>query len=529
MDLEESNRFAENQEMNEKKKKIVLVSIVLCMFLIVLLIILIAYIKYLDSLELKLFVDEKQQKISSTLLTSVDGTNYANVKEFAELFGYTYTKGEYEKYNEDETSCYLSNNYEVVAITSDKDTFTKYIEVKEEANGTKKTPEELPFGAEITVQSENGKSNTFTLEHPIKFVDGEIYIPFDNLTDVYNVYVDTSTENRIRITTLPNLFKSVSKTVAEAGYNTISGVYENIRAIPYGLVVVGNDNLYGVIDLAQKGKEILSVKYENLEFIQNSQEFFMSADSTVGLLDRNGKTIIKPMEYDEISVLDEVKQLYLVKKDDKYGVLNRNGDIIVHVDYERIGLKDVESFGPNVENVRNPNLLFDECIVVTMDSKYGMYDLTGKELLKTNYEAFGYKTDSTTDVAGEASLLIIPEETGIKGIVVCYDGLYGIYDVNAKNLIIPCACTRIYSITRAGKTNYYMEFGEEQIDLDKYLTDNNLKNQKAQNVTRDTEEVVVNSNNEVQESTENVENVPQNGGDVVETVVESNETVEVVQ
>ena len=92
-------------------------------------------------------------------------------------------------------------------------------------------------------------------------------------------------------TTLPNLFKSVSKTVAEAGYNTISGVYENIRAIPYGLVVVGNDNLYGVIDLAQKGKEILSVKYENLEFIQNSQEFFMSADSTVGLLDRNGTIV----------------------------------------------------------------------------------------------------------------------------------------------------------------------------------------------------------------------------------------------
>ena len=200
----------------------------------------------------------------------------------------------------------------------------------------------------------------------------------------------------------------------------------------------------------------------------------MSADNTIGLLDRNGKTIIKPMEYDEISILDEVKQLYLVKKDGKYGVLNRNGDIIVHVDYDRIGLKNIEKFGNNIENIRNTNLLFDECIIVGADSKYGMFDISGRELLRTNYETFGYTTTSA-DTAGEASVLVIPEKTGIKGIVVCYDGLYGIYDVNVKNLIIPCACSRIYSITKAGTTTYYMEFNGEQMELNNYLVTYNLK------------------------------------------------------
>ena len=507
MNLEESDRFAEAQEQNAKKQKIVLISIVLCAILLVLLIIFIIYIQYLDSLELKLYVDGEQKKITETLFTTSDNTNYVNVKEISNMLGYTYTKGEYGKYNEDEKSCYVGNDLELAAITADETVFTKYIQVKED---TPLITAEGPFGTEIEIKSENDKFNTFTIEKPIKFINNEIYIPFDILRDVYNVRVDV-VENKIKIYTLPTLFKEAIQQIGTLGYTSISGTYENIRAIPYGLIVVGKENLYGVIDTNQKGKEILSVKYENLEFIQNSQEFFMTADSTVGLLDRNGKTIIKPMEYDEISILDEVKQLYLVKKDSKYGVLNRKGDVVVHVDYDRIGLKDIDKFGTNIEKVRNTNLLFDECIIVGLDSKYGMFDITGKELLKPNYETFGYTTVST-DTSGEASTLIIPEETGIKGIVVCYDGLYGIYDANVKNLIIPCACSRIYSITMAGKTTYYMEFNGDQMELDSYLVTYNLKNggNKSNQVQIDTENnIVEDSENTEQETTTEETSVPE--------------------
>lgn len=471
MNLEESDKFIEAQRLNEKKKKVVLVSIILCAILVVLLIVFIIYIKYEDSLQLKLFINGEQKTISNTLFINQNDVNYVNIKEFSDMMGYTYTKGEYQKYNENEESCYINNDLEVVAMTADATSLTKYIQVKPD---TTEITADGPYGIEIQVKSENGKFNTFNLEKPVKMINDQLYLPFDLLTDVYNVSVNTSEKNRIRIYTLPVLFKSAVKKAGGLGYGTISGIYENIRAIPYNLAVVGNSGLYGVIDLAQDKKEILSIKYENLEFIQNSQEFFMSADSTVGLLDRNGKTIIKPMEYDEISILDEVKQLYLVKKDGKYGVLNRSGDIIVHVDYDRIGLKNIEQFGNNIEFVRNTNLLFDECIIVGAESKYGMFDITGRELLRTNYETFGYTTTST-DTSGESSVLLIPEETGIRGIVVCYDGLYGIYDVNVKNLIIPCACSRIYSITRSGTTTYYMEFNGEQMELNNYLLTYNLK------------------------------------------------------
>ena len=499
MNLEESDKFVEAQKQREKNRKLVLASIIFCGILVILLVILIMYIKYQDSLQLKLFIDGNQKTISSTLFTQQDGINYVNVKEFSEMLGYTYTKGEYQKYNENEDSCYINNNLEVVAMTADSNSLTKYIEVKDDA---KELTAEGPYGIEIQVKSQNGKFNVFSLDEPVKLINGMLYMPFDILQDVYNVSVNTNEQNRIRIYTLPVLFQNAVKMVGKLGYSTISGIYENIRAIPYNLIVVGKDSMYGVIDLSQNGKEILSVKYENLEFIQNSEEFFMTAGSTVGLLDRNGKTIIKPMEYDEISILDETKQLYLVKKDGKYGVLNRNGEIIVHVDYDRIGLKNISDFENNIEDVRNTNLLFDECIIVGADSKYGMFDINGKVLLKTNYETFGYATTSS-DTSGEDSVLILPEETGIKGIVICYDGLYGIYDVNVKNLIIPCACSRIYSITRAGTTTYYMEFNGEQMELNNYLVTYDLKSsEKANNL--DTEET---SSSVVEEQADNEENL----------------------
>lgn len=513
MNLAESDKFVEAQRKTEQKKKIVLVSIVLCAILVALLIILIIFIQYQDSLELKLYIDAEQKGISNSLFVNQDNIQYVSIREFSDMLGYTYTKGEYAKYNEDENSCYINNDIETVAFTADKDSFVKYIQVKAD---TPILAPEGPYGMQIQVKSENGKFNTFSIKNTVKNINGQLYLPFDLLTDVFNVSVNTSEQNRIRIYTLPTLFKNAVSTAGQLGYSNISGIYENIRAIPYNLVVVGNNSLYGVIDLSQRGQEILSIKYENLEFIQNSQEFFMSADSTVGLLDRTGKTIIKPMEYDEISILDEMMQLYTVKKDGKYGVLNRKGDIIVHVDYDRIGLKNVEQFGNNIEDVRNTSLLFDECIIVSSGSRYGMFDSSGKELLKTNYEAFGYTTTSK-DTNGEASVLVLPPETGIRGIVVCYDGLYGIYDVNVKNLIIPCACTRIYSITKLGTTTYYMEFNGEQMELNNYLVAYNLKSEgKAQTVTDDTSDSNKEENTVEDEEAE----------ETVDNTVDTEETVE---
>ena len=258
MNLEESDKFAQKQAQNEQKKKFVLMSIIGCGILIALLIVMIIYIQYQDALQLKIYIDGTQISFSDKFLKQENGTNYVSIRELSDLLGYTYTKGEYKKYNENADSCYIKNNLEIVAMTAEKSTLTKYIEVIE---GAPELTLEGPYGIEMTVEAQNGASNTFVLEKPVKQINGELYLPFEYVIDVYNMTIDTSVKNRIRMYTLPTLFQSAKQLAAKLEYGTISGVYENIRAIPYGLVVVGDNGIFGVIDL--KGQEILSVKYEH--------------------------------------------------------------------------------------------------------------------------------------------------------------------------------------------------------------------------------------------------------------------------
>ena len=45
-----------------------------------------------------MYVDGNQVKITANMLKQDGDTSYVNIKAFSEMFGYTYTKGEYKKY-----------------------------------------------------------------------------------------------------------------------------------------------------------------------------------------------------------------------------------------------------------------------------------------------------------------------------------------------------------------------------------------------------------------------------------------------
>lgn len=496
MNLEESDKYLEDQQKNEKKKKVVLMSIIFCAILVALLVILIIYIQYQDSLKLKMYIDGRQVPISSGLLAQEGEVQYINIKSVAELLGYTYTKGEYKKYNEDVNSCYVKNNFEVVAMTAESDIFIKYAElVPDSADLTA----EGPFGMAITAESENGHSSIFNISKPVKLINNQLYLPFEYLRDVYNVMVDTNTPNRIRIYTLPTLFRNATALAAKLEYSTISGIYENIKAIPYGLVVVGNNGIFGVIDSYGQGKEILSVKYESLRFEQNSQEFFMRAEKTVGLLDREGNTIIQPRDYDNISIFDGLEQLYLVEKDKKFGILNREGEIVLHPDYDSIGFENIEAFEKFKEKSTDTrNILFDKCIVVELDDAYGLYDLKGNELLKPVYEGFGCISEETS----EDSVFTIPKEVGVEGLVINFNGLYAVYDIEKEEIVVPAVYSKIYSITKAGETNYYAEFGDSPFNIKDIIK--SIKAEESNSSNNQSEE---GNEEELEENTHETENI----------------------
>ena len=150
-------------------------------------------------------------------------------------------------------------------------------------------------------------------------------------------------------------------------------------------------------------------------------------------------------------------------------------------------------------------ILFNKCIPVKEGTKYGLYSMAGEELLSCFYDRLGSVTLEGQGTNGEDNVLLIPRELGIEGIVVSQNGMYGIYDVNVKNLIIPIVCTRVYSITKAAKTTYYVEYNGEQIELDSYLEQQGLKSIQNEEVEENNEQT--DENTELQKDNETVENV----------------------
>ena len=474
MNLEQSDSFKNELERNARSKRNVVISLVFCSFLIVLLVILIAFFSYKDSITEKMFIDDTQVSIPTGFYKEIDGERYVNVRNLADMFGYTYTKGIYGEYTEDEDSCYLRSDFEVVALTAGSEKYTKYLEYKE---GSPKTIGNLTTA--VSFKHDQGYNESFKIEKPVKFEDGMLYVPQEYVSQMFNVQIDWQ-EYRIRFYTLNYMISMAQRTMAAKQITEMDTCFENLRALNYGYIIVGNSttgtgsSAYGVIRLTN-GDEVISKQYKDIVFVENSQEFYITVgNGTVAILDGEGNKVVAPSEFEKISLLDQENKLYLVEKNNEYGVLNKNGEILIHAEYDEIGI-ELDDFTKG--EAENGALLFGKCIPVEKDGEYGLYSVDGKRLLDPVYDGFGYKTTiKTTSSGSEQSTLLIPSYVGINGIVVNYDDKYGIFDVNVGGLILPTVFDKIYFVTREGERTYYVSYNGDEIELSQYLKENNLNN-----------------------------------------------------
>lgn len=521
MDFDRNNIVTEDPK--AKKKKMLLIGMGACVVLIILMAVLVMVYKNIDAKTFKLYMNDVQVSVSPDFLISDENGNaYVKAKDIASYVGWTYMNGEYGSYTEDNNSGYFQNDYEVSSFKVGSNKLKKYIQVSvavaEETQSQEANPEET---IKLEARSKNGTLETTDMDLPVISSNGQIYLPFNNINDICNCFA-TNQNYRMHIYEQNYLLALASNNAVSFGYTGISGVYENVRALGYGMMVVNKNDTYGVVNLFN-GTQVLGFKYSDIVFNQNVKEFFVKAketngDETVGLISYDGKVIISPKSYDEISVLSDELGLYLVQKDDKYGVLNREGNVVVHAEYDSVGLPEGISSAFNYTADDNIYLLFDNTIIVEVDGKYGLYNLEGDEVLQASYDGIGYiansslsstttkddKTSSssstdkkqTSTLASSENVLTIDcqldLEDGTVGkteaIVVeklNLDGepSYGIYDAVSEKLIIPCACTRIYAKTKAGVVTYYMEFNGEQINFEEYVKLNKLYTVDSSNKT----------------------------------------------
>lgn len=526
MNLEESDSFRDELEKTSRKKKLIIVSIILCAILIALLLALIIAIQRQDATTEKFFVNGVQISKPENVYLDVEGVTYVNVKAFKELLEkssnttlkYDYQGGHYGVFDEDEESCYIDNGYEAVAMSTGNKYYQKYI--------NKETPEESVIsGIEVSIKSEYGYSEKFNIENPIIYVNNEIYVPLENIPEMFNLRLEWG-QYRKRIYTFEAIIDSAKTELGKLGTGQImSGYYENLKALVYGYAVLqdANEENYGVFSLAD-GSNRLSSKYKDITFVQNVQEFYITADNgTMGLVSADGRNIIKASEYNNISLLDDDSQLYMVEKDKEYGVISRAGRPIIHAEYDKIGI-DISKF--NLDAIENEKLLLEKCIPVEKNKKYGLYNIDGEQILNESYDGLGYISQVAKPKAGEEeSILLIPKTEGVNGIIVNQGDLYGIFDVDDESLFLPCSFTKIYAIRKGGNIIYYIEYNGQQYELKSYLE--GLGIAKRFDLLEEDENSESSEETEDGEEIEKTEETEENSNTVNSNTVENEKTIEV--
>lgn len=444
------------EEKQRKSKKAMAIITALIIFLLIVSIALFVSIYYLKEAQFKFNIDGKaiSTKTMQTDLFLYEGDNvYISLPDIAELIGYKYYNGGYKQYTEDKNQCYLEGSNEVVTF---------------ENNETKiyKTPiDDLDY-------------TYFTIDEPIKkSTNGKLYISSKGLNLACNLQFNYSKEeNEITIYTLPyltNYYVSKYKDVA------IAQNFNNQKALLYGLLVVQNvDNTdktssntnirYGIHNL--QDKEIVGMKYTDIEFNEGSEEFIVKTEENkVGIITSEGDTKVSP-QYDALKQIDKDLNLYMATSNNKKGVIEKNGKILIYLEYDEIGIDNTQ-FPTN--DIKNKYILFNNVIPVKQNGLWGMFNIKGEKILPVEYYTLGCISGSGNSNKNANNILVIPD---VKGIVVSkqYDienskrQYYGVVNYKGQTMIPP-GLESIYSIISNGQEQYTIMISGKPYDLMQYL------------------------------------------------------------
>lgn len=430
----------------EKNKKLMTIIIVLIVILIFICIGLFAAITYFQGKELKLYIDGAKQSsssLASDLFIVKDNKVYVSIQDMAGLVSYEYLKGEPKNNVEDSTKGFVRPQEEI----------REYGEITGFTAGSNKIYK--------TTLEQQTIYNYTTVNNEIILNNGKIYASQEEIGKIFDMnFVYDSNENTINIFTLKYLVDYYTAQITNYDYTKLSEDLANRKAILDGyLVGAKGDTEYGVKSI--KNELVLSNKYTKIEYIPVKEQFLVTDPANkVGLVDNKGNSKIQAI-YDSLETLDDQTNLYIAKSNNKYGVVDENGKIIIHLEFDKIGI-NTEDFPNN--DIKNPYLLFDNAIPVKQGEMWGMYDKTGVQILPLEYGDIGCR-QTTVNNKSVINVAVLPK---YEAIVVKKNDLYGIVNSKGEKLIAPYL-TFVYSEQSNGITEDYMEYIGQKLKVSDYL------------------------------------------------------------
>jgi len=484
------------QKKEEKKKKTLTTVILIAIILTVLIIVgIVSYLAYLQKSKLRITLDDQQYDVlKDLLLIEEDGTIYLPVKEISKYFGYESYNGEYSEKSEDPSKCYVQSEKEVVNVSL----------------GSNKI-----YKLDLTDGSTNYKYE-YT-KKPIKSNNGVLYATTEAAEKIFNMSFDYNQEqNKIEIYTVPYLTEFYSSKVLDYGYTGISSQFVNQKAILNNILVVKNDKeKVGVIDA--NGTTILEAKYDDITYLPDAGDFLVKSNNKVGILTKTKTTKVQ-LIYDNIELMDSDAALYVVKKDNKYGVIDFQGNIKVYIENDEMGV-DISKFTEN--NIKNNYLLADNLIPIKRDGYWGFFNKNGNQVVEFKYDSIGYIASNNRNAL---NLLIIPDYNVI---VACKDKKYTLVNSSGQELFATIA-DDIYMTIEAGERHYYIAVNDERIDAIEFLNKNGVNTTQNEKTNSNESANEQSSNNQSTNTVEN-NNVESNNSNNTEdnnTNSENNNTTE---
>ncbi len=245
------------------------------------------------------------------------------------------------------------------------------------------------------------------------------------------------------------------KAVTDFVYTNISSYFDNGVAI--ATKNVDGKKLLGCLN--KQGREVVPVIYDDCEIVSDRQNrtsdvpndkllFIVKKDGKFGLLNKEGNPIL-PLEYKEIEKMDS---LFRIKNEtNQYALYTDAGVAISQFIYERLDRFNSDGYAIAVRNAGDEGL------------KKGVIDTAGKEVIPTQYDDLSFargkylvKNKMKWGLVDSENKVIIPIE--YKGIESCNDGTYivkndengcALFDAAAKPMT-PFDYSRINNYSRDG-------------------------------------------------------------------------------
>lgn len=532
MNLIDENEEKEQAESKKRALKIILITIAV---LILLAIILIVFSVVKKNNTLKLQIDGKNTNITQGLVLMNDSKNvtiengqiYLSVRKLASALGgdIEYYNDEYKNKGEDTTKCYIKIGNEYTSFISNSSQIYKAIILNE--NEVEETNNTISQNQIATSNTKNNNSEKvteyeyFNVENGVKYINGEIYASQEAIKLGFNVIMNYNEKNKtITLYTLDALEAIAAKNVNLAVIGDECEYY-NKKLLKYGLVLIkNNDGDYGITNYNnyQEGNNIISCIYSNIRFCESSSTVIVTRSDNkkqgifkIDLVNKKADEKIKA-QYQLIKQLNENMDLYIVKENERYGIIKITGDeitIILKTEYQQIGID-----GDIYQNMDSKYIINEKYIPVKIDDKWGIVTIEGKTLITPQYVGIGCNLGKME--SGDP-VIVLPNLIGNTDAIVFMTtvqgntSLYSIINVQTGTRIGGREATEIYSKYENGQRKYYMKISDSSGNIvgsiniysvygvkSKEVTNSNDANNIINNITRDGNVNDVTNNNTIE-------------------------------